>query len=99
MRGLSAAVMLLAVAAAALSAAAQQASPVIDLSPGQVPLFAAPLPADAGKPSIYDPQSAAQAARDKALGCAPSLLQCRVQILGVIQNRGGVELRGTAFTW
>jgi len=98
-RARPAAGVLLAAAAAALPVAAQQASPVLDLSPGRAPLLAAPLGVDAGKPRVPDPESAAEADRDKALGCAPSLLQCRVRILGAIQNHGTVELRATAFSW
>ena len=57
-----------------------------------------PHPTDSGKPVIFDPQFAAKAENDRRLGCA-SGLQCRWQLLGVIQNNGAVELRATAFTW
>jgi hypothetical protein len=57
-----------------------------------------PHPTDTGKPPIFDPQFAAKADDDRRLGCAPGL-QCRFQLLGVIQNNGAVELRGTAFSW
>ena len=55
-----------------------------------------PHPTDAGKPVIYDPQFVAKG--DKYSGCAASL-PCRLQLLGVIQNNGAVELRAKAFTW
>jgi hypothetical protein len=45
---------------------------------------------------IYDPQFVAKGNNDS--GCAPSL-PCRLQLLGVIQNNGAVELRAKAFTW
>lgn len=81
-----------ALAAALLSAvsAAAQQSPAPWLSP--------PHPTDTGKPVIYDPQYVAKAESDRLSGCTP-LLQCRLQLLGVIQNNGSVELRGTAFKW
>jgi hypothetical protein len=47
---------------------------------------------------MFDPQFAAKAENDRRLGCAPGS-QCRVQLLGVIQNNGAVELRATALTW
>ena len=57
-----------------------------------------PHPTDSGKPVIFGPQFAAKAENDRRLGCA-SGLQCRWQLLGVIQNNGTVELRATALTW
>jgi len=57
-----------------------------------------PHPTDAGKPLIYDPQFAAKADKDLKLGCMPGL-QCRLRLLGVIQNNGAVELRATAWRW
>lgn len=57
-----------------------------------------PGPADRGKPVIYDPQFAAKADRVRLSGCT-ALLHCRLQLLGVIQNNGAVELRATAFKW
>ncbi len=57
-----------------------------------------PYPPDSGKPVIFDPQFAAKADNDRRLGCAPGL-QCRWQLLGVIQNNGAVELRTIALTW
>ena len=55
-----------------------------------------PHPTDTGKPVIYDPQFVAKG--DSERGCAASL-PCRLQLLGVIQNNGAVELRAKAFTW
>lgn len=75
--------------AAMLPAAAQEAPDA------WVPL---PHPTDTGKPPIYDPQYVAKDDNDRRLGCAPGL-QCRFQLLGVIQNNGAVELRATAFSW
>jgi hypothetical protein len=80
---------LLAAIAVASPAAAQQESP---------PWLPLPRPAESGKPIIYDPQFATKAERDKFYGCSPGL-QCRLQLLGVIQNNGAVELRATAFRW
>ena len=57
-----------------------------------------PHPTDSGKPVIFDPQFTAKAENDRRLGCAFGL-QCRWQLLGVIQNNGAVELRATALTW
>jgi hypothetical protein len=57
-----------------------------------------PHPTDTGKPVIFDPQFAAKAENDGRLGCARGS-QCRLQLLGVIQNNGAVELRATALTW
>jgi hypothetical protein len=57
-----------------------------------------PHPTDSGKPLIYDPQSVANAGADVQLGCTPGL-QCRLRLLGVIQNNGVVELRATALRW
>jgi hypothetical protein len=85
----AAAVALAAAVACAAPAAAQQASPL------WTPL---PAPAESGKAVIYDPQFAAKADDDRRRGCAPGL-ECRLQLLGVIQRNGAVELRATAFTW
>jgi hypothetical protein len=57
-----------------------------------------PHPTDAGKPPIYDPQFARKADDDQHSGCTPGL-QCRLHLLGVIQNNGAVELQATAFRW
>jgi hypothetical protein len=73
----------------ALSASAQQPPS---------PWTALPYPTDTGKPIIYDPQYIAKAESNRLTGCTP-LLQCRLQLLGVIQNNGSVELRVTAFKW
>ncbi|TLZ31315.1 MAG: hypothetical protein E6K32_20120 [Gammaproteobacteria bacterium] len=89
MRYAALAAVLLAVIAAASSAAPQQ------LSAPWAPL---PHPTDSGKPVIFDPQFAAKADNDQRLGCAQGL-QCRWRLLGVIQNNGAVELRTTALTW
>ena len=81
-----------ALAAAVLlpsAALAQQVS-----SPWILPLH----PTDTGKPPIYDPEFAAKGESDRLRGCTPGL-QCRFQLLGVIQNNGAVELRATAFKW
>lgn len=77
------------VLAAAMPALAQQAP---------APLDWPPYPTAAGKPLIYDPQFAAKADKDPQFGCTPGL-QCRLRLLGVIQNNGAVELRATAFRW
>ena len=89
MRCWSAVIGLVASIAATLPAAAQETSP------GWLSL---PRPADSGKAIIYDPQFAAKGEKDSRSGCTPGL-QCRLQLLGVIQNNGAVELRATAFTW
>jgi hypothetical protein len=57
-----------------------------------------PHPTESGKPIIWDPQYVAKAENDQRQGCSPGL-QCRFQLLGVIQNNGVVELRTTAFSW
>ena len=57
-----------------------------------------PHPTATGKPPIYDPQYVAKGESDRLNGCSPGL-QCRFQLLGVIQNNGAVELRATAFKW
>jgi len=85
------AVTLLAVAAWAMPAAAQQA-----VGAAPAPLALPPFPTDAGKPVIYGSQFIAKSDGDK--GCAPGF-SCRLRLLGVIQNNGAVELRATAFTW
>ena len=94
---LSAAAIVAAVAAVA-PAAAQQSASALELPTGQTLLPLPPHPAEAGKPVIFDPQFAAKADNDKRSGCSPGL-SCGVQLLGVIQNNGAVELRITAFGW
>ena len=89
MRRWSPVIGLVASMAAALPAAAQETPP------GWLSL---PRPADSGKAIIYDPQFAAKGEKDSRSGCTPGL-QCRLRLLGVIQNNGAVELRATAFTW
>jgi hypothetical protein len=80
-----------------LPAAAQQTAATVDpLGGGPLLLSLPPHPTDAGKPVIYDPQFVAKG--DGERRCAPSL-PCRLQLLGVIQNNGAVELRAKAFTW
>jgi hypothetical protein len=74
----------------ATGAAAAQQSPS--------PWLPLPRPADTGKTVIYDPQYVAKADSDRLSGCTP-VLRCRLQLLGVIQNNGSVELRATAFRW
>jgi len=66
----------------------------------QVPAEWVPLPhpTDTGKPPVYDPQFARKAEDDLRTGCTPGL-QCRLRLLGVIQNNGAVELQATAFKW
>lgn len=91
MRRWCSAVTLLAVAAWAMPAAAQQA-----VGAAPAPLALPPFPTDAGKPVIYGSQFIAKSDGDK--GCAPGF-SCRLRLLGVIQNNGAVELRATAFTW
>ena len=80
---------IVAAIAATLPATAQEASP------GWLSL---PRPADSGKAIIYDQQFVVKGEKDSRSGCSPGL-QCRLQLLGVIQNNGAVELRATAFTW
>jgi hypothetical protein len=72
--------------AAAFPAAAQQ--------PGVLP----PHPTETGKPVIFDPSFAAKADNNAHSACSPAL-SCRLQLLGVIQNNGTIELRATAFRW
>jgi hypothetical protein len=79
----------LAVVVSAAPATAQQAS---------TPWLPLPRPADRGKAVIYSPEFLAKEDYDRAHGCTPGL-QCRVRLLGVIENNGAVELRATAFTW
>jgi hypothetical protein len=98
MRHWSPAAALVAAIAAALPAAAQQTISAADFLPLSAPRLSLPRPADSGKPIIYDPQFVAKGDHDRFSGCTPGL-QCRVQLLGVIQNNGAVELRATAFTW
>lgn len=89
MRRWSPAVGLAAAVAATLPAAAQQAF---------TPWSPLPHPTDSGKAVIYDPQFVAKGDVDRRAGCSPGS-QCRLQLLGVIQNNGAVELRATAFAW
>jgi len=91
------AVGLFAGAACAPPAAAQQAvSPAEFLAGLPAPLAPPPHPTDTGKLVIYDPLFVAKSDNDR--GCSPGF-SCRLQLLGVIQNNGAVELRATAFTW
>ena len=85
------------VAATALAAAIGAVAPA---TAQQAPASWLPLPypTDSGKPIIWDPQYVAKAENDQRQGCPPGL-QCRFQLLGVIQNNGAVELRATAFSW
>ena len=85
------------IAATALAAALGSALPA---AAQQAPDAGGPLPhpTDTGKPPIYDPHYVAKADNDRRQGCSPGL-QCRFQLLGVIQNNGVVELRATAFSW
>jgi hypothetical protein len=85
------------VTAAALAAALFAAGPAA-AQQSPAPWLPLPRPTDTGKPVIYDPQYVAKAESDRVSGCTP-LLQCRLQLLGVIQNNGSVELRATAFKW
>jgi len=89
MRRWSPVIGIVAAIAATLPAAAQEASPR---------WLSLPRPADSGKAIIYDPQFVAKGDSDRRSGCSPGS-QCRLQLLGVIQNNGAVELRATAFTW
>jgi hypothetical protein len=82
---------LIAAAIGALPAAAQQA-----VSSAPMTLALPPHPTDTGKPVIHDPPFTAKS--DDDTGCAPGF-SCRLRLLGVIQNNGAVELRGTALTW
>jgi len=79
-------------------AAAQQSDSALEFPTGQTLLPLPPHPAETGKPVIFDPQFAAKADDDQRLGCSPGL-SCRLQLLGVIQNNGAVELRTTVFRW
>jgi len=73
--------------------------PVPDLTGGGHSLMLSlPRPADTGKPIIYDPQFVTKADNDRISGCTPGS-SCRLQVLGVIQNNGAVELRVSAFSW
>jgi hypothetical protein len=94
----SAVAALVAAIAAASPAAGQQVIRGTDFSAPPVPQYLPPRPADTGKPIIYDPQFLAKGDADKLRGCSPGL-KCRLQVLGVIQNNGAVELRATAFRW
>jgi hypothetical protein len=89
MRRWSPVIGIVAAIAATLPAAAQEASPA---------WLSLPRPADSGKAIIYDPQFVVKGEKDIRSGCSPGL-QCRLRLLGVIQNNGAVELRATAFTW
>jgi len=84
-------------AAALLAAGVGSAAP---LAAQQAPLpsLALRYPTDSGKPMIFDPPTLTKEENDRLSGCTPGL-QCRFRLLGVIQNNGAVELRGTAFTW
>lgn len=73
----------------AVPAAAQQASE---------PWMPLPRPAESGTVIIYEPQLVAKGKNDQHQGCSPAL-QCRLQLLGVIERYGAVELRATAFSW
>jgi len=90
MRYCIAATVVAAALGSTLPAAAQQ-----QLSEPWMPL---PHPTESGKPIIWDPQYVAKAENDQRQGCSPGL-QCRFQLLGVIQNNGVVELKTTAFSW
>ena len=80
---------LAAVLACAAPAAAQQ-------TPEQwLPL---PAPGERSSAIIYDPQYLAKAESDRRRGCASEALW-RLQLLGVLEHNGGVELRATPFTW
>ena len=70
----------------------------LPVSGQQVPWRFPPYPTESGKAVIFDPQFAAKAESDRSSGCSP-LAACRLQLLGVIQKNGAVELRGTAFRW
>jgi hypothetical protein len=89
MRRWSPAIGLVAAMAAALPAAAQEP---------EASWLSLPRPADSGKAIIYDPQFVEKGKKDARSGCSPGL-QCRLRLLGVIQNNGAVELQATAFTW
>jgi hypothetical protein len=89
MRRWFAAALLAAGLGSAAPSAAQQAP---------LPSLALRYPTDSGKPMIFDPPTLTKEENDRLSGCAPGL-QCRFRLLGVIQNNGAVELRGTAFTW
>jgi hypothetical protein len=80
---------LASVLACAAPAAAQQ-------TPQQwLPL---PAPGERSNAIIYDPQYLAKAESDRRRGCATEAL-CRLQLLGVLEHNGAVELRGMAFSW
>jgi hypothetical protein len=64
----------------------------------QLPSSALRYPTDSGKAVIFDRQTLSKEENDRLSGCTSSM-QCRFRLLGVIQNNGAVELRGTAFTW
>lgn len=99
MRGWWPAAVLFAGIAGAPSAGAQQTTlSAVDFLAAQAPLSLLPRPAETGKPIIYDPQYVAKADRERLLGCTPALM-CRMQLLGVIEKNGAVELKGTALTW
>jgi len=89
MRSWMPAAAVVAALSAVMPAAAQQAP---------MPWIWLPHPTDAGKPPIYDPRFADKADKELRFGCTPGL-QCRLRLLGVIQNNGAVELRATAFRW
>ena len=59
-----------------------------------------PLPASTERSNaiIDDPQYLTKAESDRRRGCATEAL-CRLQLLGVLEHNGGIELRATAFSW
>jgi len=83
--------------AAAVIAAFAAAMPV-SAHQAPAPWGFLPYPTDSGKPLIYDPQFLGKTDSDQRSGCTAGL-QCRLRLLGVIQNNGAVELRATAFKW
>jgi hypothetical protein len=81
--------------AALLAAGIGLAAPA-DAQQAQLPSPPLRYLTDSGKPVIFDPQTLTKEENDRLSGCAP---RCRFRLLGIIQNNGAVELRGTAFTW
>jgi hypothetical protein len=83
--------------AATLAAALGCAAPV---AAQQTPALWLPLPASGERSNtiIYDPPYLAKAESDRRRDCSTEAL-CRLQLLGVIEHNGGVELRATALTW
>lgn len=84
-------------AAALLAAGVGSAAPSA-AQQAPLPSLALRYPTDSGKPMIFDPPTLTKEENDRLSGCTLGL-QCRFRLLGVIQNNGAVELRGTAFTW